>query len=126
MQIITIKCNKLMLSLMSALRNIKHARSVCYSRPTSEALEIHGLNVIHLRNVAAVHNSLYTVSQAGVPSLTFMRMRALKEVTSHTTAEEGKEMLVCKLWITDSEGAVTSSDVTVTDVHLEFRAVRLT
>jgi len=34
--------------------------------------------------------------------------------------------LVCKLWIADSEGAVTSSGVTVTSVNLEFRTVRLT
>jgi hypothetical protein len=87
MQIITIKWNKLMLKLMSELQNIKHARSVCYCRHTSSALDIHGLNIIHLRHVA-VNNSLYTVLYAGVPSLTFMWMRALKEVTSHTATEE--------------------------------------
>lgn len=102
---------------MSELQNIKHARSVCYSRPTSEALEIHGLNVIHLRHVA-FHISLHTVSQAVVPSLTFMWMRALKDVTSHTAADE-EEMLVCKLWITDSEGAITSSGVTVKIVYTQ-------
>jgi len=35
-------------------------------------------------------------------------------------------MLVCKLWITNSEGAVASSGVTVASVNLEFRTVRLT
>jgi hypothetical protein len=48
-------------NLMSELHNIKHAISVCYSRPTSSALDIHGLDVAHLRHVV-VHNSLYTVS----------------------------------------------------------------
>ena len=54
-----------------------------------------------------------------------MWMRALKDVTSHSAAEEELEMLVCKLWITDQEGAVTSSGVTVASVNLEFRTVRL-
>lgn len=55
-----------------------------------------------------------------------MWMRALKEVTSRTAAEEEKETLVRKLWITCSEGAVMSSDVTMASVNLEFRTVRLT
>jgi hypothetical protein len=46
-----------------------------------------------------------------------MWMRVLKEVTSPTAAEEEKEMLICKLWITDIEDALTSSGVTVTSVN---------
>jgi hypothetical protein len=34
--------------------------------------------------------------------------------------------LVCKSWITDSEGAVKSSGITVASANLEFRTVRLT
>ena len=53
-------------------------------------------------------------------------MRALKEIISHTTGKVEKEMLVCKLWITVSERAVTSSGVTATSVNLEFRTLHLT